>query len=104
MGHPFFTRASNPPGPTTPGSVQPGKGRNNSRAPVARIKRCQRIWRELPPCSANSKPELGEAMTLVRARRLAPELRKRSNQCRACGVIDLKLRGLLCGAGEWSAC
>ncbi len=31
--------ACKPPAPVTPGSVQPGNGSNNSRAPVQRIKR-----------------------------------------------------------------
>ena len=37
IGMPDLTRACNPPAPTTLGKVQPGKGRNCSRAPVARI-------------------------------------------------------------------
>ena len=36
-GKPDLTNACNPPAPTTFGKVQPGKGRNRSRAPVARI-------------------------------------------------------------------
>ena len=38
IGRPDFTRACKPPAPRTLGKVQPGKGKNSSRAPVARIK------------------------------------------------------------------
>jgi len=57
---PCFSSACAPPIPTTPGSVQPGNGRNRSRAPVAITTARARTTTAPPPCRsatiANAPP------------------------------------------------
>ena len=55
-GSPDFTSACKPPAPITFGSVQPGKGTKNSRAPVAKISSLYSIERTASPDSAVKNP------------------------------------------------
>jgi hypothetical protein len=83
---PLFANACAPPTPMTPGRVQPGNGRNRSRAPVASTTDLATSWRRIPRDSAtttNRSPTRSTSTTDVERRMSAPLASSRAIHRRA---------------------
>ena len=80
IGQPPLTSACSPPAPITFGNVQPGKGRNSSRAPVARIRLLKDSSIGSPAEQASSVPGDGASSTCVCGRNSTRAASKRFSQ------------------------
>ena len=86
-GQPCLASDCRPPGAKFPGRVHPGNGRNNSRAPVARINRSHSICRGPVGCSASKIRRPPGPRIAHWSNNKALDRRNRSAHRAACGRV-----------------